>query len=65
MSDVFSRIDETLEIYIDGELEVIKSTMGMVLTGIKNKSGKSSYVGKFMYNADRGTLTLPLMKQVR
>lgn len=52
VTTVFSETEETLTLYIDGDLVATEPTTGFTLDAIRNEGGISGYIGKSMYPND-------------
>ncbi|MDL4840689.1 LamG-like jellyroll fold domain-containing protein, partial [Aquibacillus rhizosphaerae] len=52
VTTIISEVEETLELYIDGERVATGSTEGFTLDDIKNQNGISGYIGRSMYAGD-------------
>ncbi|MFA9556754.1 immunoglobulin-like domain-containing protein [Evansella sp. AB-rgal1] len=52
VTTVLSESDETLKLYIDGELVGSGPTNGLTVADIKNQGGASGYIGRSFYNND-------------
>ncbi|WP_158638594.1 immunoglobulin-like domain-containing protein [Metabacillus litoralis] len=52
VTTVFNGQEDSLKVYIDGELIASGQNNGISIEDIKNAAGKSGYIGKSMYNND-------------